>query len=389
MGLSGKIYYITRTWTDLNDATSSCAMLRVRYADILREIMPVVVVTPSYDGELRCDDEQISIPYSNKNNRYRFWLQRLNLIDDYLDVWVNYTFEKMRTVVKKEDVVFATTGGELGTIKLAAMLKDCTGCKMIIHFHDPVDGVRVWGEHNIGYRGLDRSKKAYSYIDKADFMITSCETYRDVLRDVFPNNKQSIQNHFFGYINKIKICDNKNLYRKKINVVYSGAMTKIQHAEILYNAFRGMNNINIIYITGNALELKRNMPEKNVICIPLMPYDKYLNYMVQHADIGFVSLTRCYSGLCVPSKIYDYINLGLPILASLPDGAAKTLINQNQYGIACDDGDVRGLQSAIQVFQMPKRYEEYRKHVIEDRDSWWVKKRENEFLNYVKCALEK
>ena len=63
-----------------------------------------------------------------------------------------------------------------------------------------------------------------------------------------------------------------------------------------------------------------------------MPHNEFLKFMIENIDIGFVSLANDYLGACVPSKIYEYINLGLPIIGALPNGDGLDIINKNNYG---------------------------------------------------------
>ncbi len=54
-----------------------------------------------------------------------------------------------------------------------------------------------------------------------------------------------------------------------------------------------------------------------------MSHRDYIIYMQTNVDVAFLSLSKEYFSACIPAKLYDYINIGLPILASLPDGEAK------------------------------------------------------------------
>jgi len=50
-------------------------------------------------------------------------------------------------------------------------------------------------------------------------------------------------------------------------------------------------------------------------------------------DVGSVSLFNDYLGACVASKIYEYINLEIPIISALPLDDGKDIINAIGYCI--------------------------------------------------------
>ncbi len=52
---------------------------------------------------------------------------KLNLIEDYLDLWIKSTFNSIKDLIKKDDIVFSLSGGELSTIKLGSIIKKILG----------------------------------------------------------------------------------------------------------------------------------------------------------------------------------------------------------------------------------------------------------------------
>ena len=130
------------------------------------------------------------------------------------------------------------------------------------------------------------------------------------------------------------------------------------------------------------------MTEPNVFCLPLMPHNEFLHYMQTNADIGFLSLTSAYAGNCLPSKLYEYINLGLPILASLPDGQAKNLIQERGYGIVCNDGDISSLRDAVTLLLEPARYAAFCRTINEEHENWACENRIPQFVQIMKRVLE-
>ena len=74
-------------------------------------------------------------------------------------------------------------------------------------------------------------------------------------------------------------------------------------------------------------------------------------FMCENIDIGFLSLVKDYYGACVPSKLYEYLNLEVPIIAALPEGDALDIINTKSYGKACIYDDIKGLKNIIKFYK--------------------------------------
>lgn len=111
-----------------------------------------------------------------------------------------------------------------------------------------------------------------------------------------------------------------------------------------------------------------------------MEHDTFLQFMMQNIDIGFVSLTSEYLGACVPSKIYEYINLGLPMLGALPSGDAMDIINQNNYGLACQYNDIRMLINNLKKLKEKALILKYKENILRERSKWAMGERIKEVV---------
>lgn len=381
MAFKGKIYYVTRTWGN-NEKSNNCTLLRTHYAKLLGTLAEVVIVTPNFfSREKRIEKNTVSFPYAQERILWHQRLQKIGIEEDYLQPWAKGTINYLKTVVTEDDLVFTTSGGELASISIGDCLKRYTGCRFVINFRDPVDGSLVFGKKMPGYHGINRDYAVGKYIKEADLVITACESFQIELQKKYPEKANVIVNHYAGYTTKIPDVRRKN--KAKRNIVYSGAMSEAQDAKILYRAAKGIPNIMVTYICENPEKVKAEMPESNINCISLMPHETYLAYMEKTADIGFLSLKGAYFGACVPSKLFEYINLQLPILASLPDGAAKQIVLQNHFGIACSDSDVAELTQAVQQLLKANVYKEYAECVCKHREAWYCKNRNGEFLSQI------
>ena len=350
----------------------------------------VTVVMPNYSSDkLNIEDNIIQIP-QNYNIKLNLYMERLGLKEDYLDNWVKVAFEYLKDKITKDDIVFTTSGGELGMIKLGSLLKKEIGCKFVVNFRDPLNygymnGLRRDNKFHIG-----REKAHEKYISNADLILTSSNYYADVLKNKFTNLADKIKNNYFGYIKSI----DTNIYKKtnsdKLRIAYAGIMSDTQKPELLYEAYKKLGDKNIeLYFLGNRSNYKplQNIEDTNIHFIDFMPHDEFLKFMCENIDVGFVSLTSDYYGACVPSKIYEYINLELPMIGALPNGDGIDIINDNEYGQACKYDDITKLSNILNSF-LDKQYLENIKNKIQnDKDSWSMKNRILEVDNLMRGIL--
>lgn len=383
-----KIYYITRTWPNEKNS-KSCALLRKNQAEFLGEFGKVVIVTPSYDANEFISDERISFRYSTRHEKIDRRLQSLKILEDSLDSWVKKTVCYLEKVVLAEDIVFSSTGGELACIKIGSLLKIKIGCKFIIHFRDPVDGDILHKRMAPGYKGFSRKELVDKYCSNADGIITYSEQYAEILRERSWANEKIISGNYIGYREKVTLPDFVPKHKKEINIVYAGTATYIQNCEILYEYLRGIEGIKITYIVGEPEKLKARMPEQNINCIPLMSHDDFLKYMINNADVGFLSLKGQYFKTATTSKLYEYINLGLPILAAVQkDGAAAEIIEKNHFGIVCDENDRESFLVGAQKMLDMESLNEFRKSIYLHRDEWHYIETGKQFKKIIRDIIE-
>ncbi len=366
------IWYLTRSYPPYQKGGGP--LLRKGQVGFLKELnYDITIIMPNYgSSNLKKEDNIILIPQTY-NIKLSLYLERLGYYEDYLDIWVENAFEYLKSKVRKEDIIFATSGGELGMIKLGSRLKDELSCNFIINFHDPL---------NYGYmNGLRRDKKFHigrekahkKYISNVDLIFTSSKYYAEVLSHKFPQLSNKIYNNYFGYIQQFEIEQVKRKISTKTNIAYVGTMGVTQSPELLYSAWKLLNDNSIeIYFIGNTQGYKplKNVYEKGVHFIDFMPHGGFLEFMCENIDIGFVSLANDYFGACVPSKIYEYINLGLPMIGALPDGDAKEMINSNGYGVACQYDDMKCLGEAMKKLKDKNCLNKIKNKILDDRDTW-------------------
>ena len=146
-----KIYYLARSYAPYQKGGGS--LMRMGAVQYLEELgWDVIVILPNYTTQkLILEKNIIQIPFKKRYIQKLTSLQeRIGFYEDYLDKWVKNAFEYLSGKIVKENIVFATSGGELGMIKLGSLLQKEIGCRFVINFRDPL---------NYGYmNGLKREE---------------------------------------------------------------------------------------------------------------------------------------------------------------------------------------------------------------------------------------
>lgn len=388
-----KIFYLTRTYYPYQKGGGP--LMRAGAAKYLQELgWDVTVVMPNYESkEFKAEGNIWQIPFKSKHiQKLASLYERIGMYEDYLDKWVKNAFEYIKDKITNDDIIFATSGGELGMIKLGSLLKNEIGCKFVVNFRDPLnygymDGLRRDKKPHIG-----RKKAHEKYIQNADLIITSSQYYADVLKKRFTYLADKIHNNYFGYIKEIDLSHYKKQPSNKLRIAYAGMMSSTQKPELLYEAYKklGSNNVELYFI-GNIKNYKplQNIDDKSVHFIDFLPHDDFLKFMCENIDVGFVSLVNDYYGACVPSKIYEYINLGLPMLGALPNGDGKDIINKLGFGLALGYDDVEILSKNIEVMIDIKTIEKYEKNVLDRKVEFSMKEKVKEVDRLLRQVNEK
>lgn len=370
-----KLYYLTRSYYPYQKGGGP--LMRKGAVEYLQKFgWDVIVVMPNYESKkFKNEDNILQIPFKNKHiQKLAIIYERCGIYEDYLDKWVQNAFEYLKDKITQDDILFATSGGELGMIKLGSLIKNEKECYFVVNFRDPLDYSYVHGIRRDKKFHINRELKEEKYLGNSDLIITSSKSNLKSLTDKYPKFKRKILCNYFGYINKIPILHLKQRSKNKLRIAYIGNMNKIQSPEILYNAYLKMENRNRIelYFIGDYSSYKpiSSINDENVHRIPYLSHDDLLQYMCKNIDIGFVSLNSDYLGACVPSKIYEYINLGLPIIGALPNGDGKDIINNYKYGRAHHFTEVNKLTDTLEQFLRNSDFDLYRNNVLRDRKKW-------------------
>ena len=141
-----------------------------------------------------------------------------------------------------------------------------------------------------------------------------------------------------------------------VTIIYGGNLGYAQDLETVLAAAslaqaRGVEVRFSFLVSGNHVAHWREAAEerglRSVDFRSAVPSREY-SALVASADIGLVVLREGFAGLAVPSKLYNLLAAGKPILAVM-EAASETamVIEEHRCGFRVDPGDDYGLQAAL------------------------------------------
>lgn len=361
-----RVYYLARSFLP----NVGGGLIRSRQVELLREAgCEVIVVTPDYQPRrYSCRDER-DIKISAGNIRFGLIKQYLGLSEDYLDGWSGKTFRELAGRVTRTDIVFASASGELACLKVASRLNELVGCRYIANLHDPltdstVDGIRFGSRFHASRDALEER-----YLRNAEFIVTSSASYEDVLRRKYPHWAGHLTNCYFGYCSRRELPQ-APVTSGRLSVAYAGTFQTTQRPEILAKAAVGVDGVELHFLGHHADYRPLDEFRSSATFTNSTDHSTFLDYMARNVDVGFLSLAAEQYRVCVPSKLFEYLNLGLPVLGALPDGDAADIINRSGYGIAVHYLNLGGIRAALRELTRSATYEALRTSVLRDRASW-------------------
>ena len=143
----------------------------------------------------------------------------------------------------------------------------------------------------------------------------------------------------------------------KFVIMYSGTIS-ISSIATLGNILESAQNLQsdtdvLFVIVGEGLkelELKKKAAElglKNVLFLPFQPYED-LPHLLASSDVLLVPLDKEKSLLSVPSKLYNFMAAGRPILGlARADSEVKSLIDETECGVCVPPEDIQEISRAI------------------------------------------
>jgi hypothetical protein len=260
---------------------------------------------------------------------------------------------------KKKPDVFIIQSPPLLVALSGLLLSKILSCKNILNVSDiwPLSALELGViKKGIFYGFLEKIEKInYKLADK--IMGQSYEIIMHISKKV---KKESL---VYRNVPKFKIYPIKEKSKGNLKIVYAGLLGYAQGILEICNQinFKELNAEFHIYGAGmdeeKIKEISKN-DERNIFFHGIKSASE-IKGEIKKYDIGFVPLKNRIYG-AVPSKIFELIQLGMPILF-MGEGEGEKIINDKKIGLSCNSGDYKKLKEIIFKFSYMSK-EEY--HIL-------------------------
>lgn len=279
-------------------------------------------------------------------------LYAIGILPCYYLNWAWSVWRQRRALLRDRGVIFAVYP-VFSNLVIACLLSRHFDLPLLVDFRDDFCGVMSRGWRRV-LRPFYKWLEAWT-LRQADWVTVTTEVLkRDMLeRYDLDEDKISV---VYNVVPSVPAAA-KGGGEGPLKIIYAGAISRIQRPEILLQAYARLAQEDAqiqqhlaVEIYGPQSRHFRWSVKKHLVqgtsfggFLPRQQLDEHL----AEAAIGFLSLGDATYAYATPTKLFDYIEMGLPILAVLPPGAARQLIEELQVGLVVSLGDVDGLAQAM------------------------------------------
>jgi len=234
--------------------------------------------------------------------------------------------------------------------------------KLILNVSDlwPMAGLELGAlKKGISYNMLNKIER-FNY-KRADLILGQSEEILTHIDTLFPNKNTFLYRNYpdFNPPNLIQ----RNNPKRKIKLVYAGLLG---YAQGIYKLSLNLDYTNVqlhIYGAGaekSKIETLASDTSKDIVYHGEISRDLLHKELLKY-DITIIPLLKRIYG-SVPSKIFEYAKLGLPIIY-FGGGEGESLIETNQLGWISKDGDYDNLNAVISTIKPTDLNFDFRKKI--------------------------
>lgn len=224
--------------------------------------------------------------------------------------------------------------------------------KIILNVSDlwPLAGLEMGVlKKGLYYRILEKIEH-YNY-KNATLLLGQSEEIITHFSTIVPNTKTFLYRNFPNF--KVHLVE-KSSKQKEFKIVYAGLLGVAQGILAICKQLNLPNNV-AFHIYGNGPEadaIAKFAQQKSTIFYHGSVSRNVLHKQLQQYDISLVPLiNRIYGS--VPSKIFEYARLGLPVLY-FSDGEGNNLVNSYKLGVTVASLNYNALNDAIDAISKQK-----------------------------------
>lgn len=148
----------------------------------------------------------------------------------------------------------------------------------------------------------------------------------------------------------------------KLTIAYAGNLGLLQGLEVVPEALEMVKDLKVefAFIGSGALEKtirKKAAEQRNIAFISPMTRKELLPFLARETDVLFINLKKDWIlEKTIPSKLFDYLLLGKPIIAGIK-GAGKEILVETGSAVFFEQDSPSSLAEAIR--EMHRHYEIY------------------------------
>lgn len=269
--------------------------------------------------------------------------------------WARPAVRVARQIARTPDDVVVGLYPPLTNLIVAYRTAQITGARLVLDFRDEFLGLASKRQQRWARRWETRLRESADLISVATANVGEAFVERGFEPDrlhLTENGYWELPEGEIGYDDDA-VC----------RVVYVGALSGAQGPEILCDAVRLLRRDSpaVADRLDVAIYGPDNRYQQQVLQPRLTDGVRYGGFLqagdvggvLAQAHVGFLSLASEDFAYAVPGKVYDYIAHGRPMLASLPDGAARRLIETEGVGLVSACGDSAGLAHHLEALTDP------------------------------------
>jgi len=303
--------------------------------------------------------------------------------------WSNKAFEVASQVLSKEhyDAIFVTAP-PFSAFKIAAMLKKKFDIPLVVDYRD------LWYKSYFAFyptplHSYLHKRMEYSSLKVADKVIVTNRKIKEKLLNIYKFltfDDVVIIPHGFDPEDFLKIKPVPKTTDKMI-VTYSGIFLEYNSPKYFLEAFKQItterpdiaSKVELHFVghlrRENQKLVRKLKLEEFVKDFGYMNHDEALRKVVSSDVLWFMIGRKRNIDAILPGKMYEYFGSGKPVIACVPEGAAKTAASEYGASFITEPEDVNAIKEAIF-----KAYQLYTSKQLPSPDKNFIDKHRRDFL---------
>lgn len=291
-------------------------------------------------------------------NIYRYWtyatvskgiVRRVLAMTSYsLTMWA---FAFRRRLIRSYDMVIIQSPPIMVSASAVLFFKRLYGKKVVLNVSDLWPGSAVelgfMKTDSVSFRFTSRLER-YIY-RHADCVMGQSDEILERVLSLEPDKRTFLYRNLPNTVADVQYIKNVEPAPRHIKIVYAGLLGVPQDLlSIVRNVdFEPLGAELHLYGGGNQVDDIKNeiaAGKRNVFYHGVLPKEQ-MNKVMEEYDISLIALAKSIKG-AVPSKIFDTLPLGMPILFC-GDGEGAAIVKDYGFGLVSDPSDFRMLEENI------------------------------------------